>query len=148
MRRSSAHSRGDESKLVLDAWPVVEWLKNEPPFAQRAQDIFQRAEDGRLLLLMSRLNLGEVYYSAARRWGLAQAEVLLGKLGRLPITIVPVSDELVMAAARLKAAHTISYADCFAVALAQREEAPLVTGDAELRDLATAGVLRVKWFGA
>jgi predicted nucleic acid-binding protein len=41
-----------------------------------------------------------------------------------------------MDAARLKAGGGISYADCFAIATAQRYQAPLFTGDPEIIDWA------------
>ncbi|MFN8201894.1 MAG: PIN domain-containing protein [Solirubrobacteraceae bacterium] len=41
-------------------------------------------------------------------------------------------EEPVLSASRLKARGGISYADCFAVATAQRHRLPLVTGDPEI----------------
>lgn len=40
--------------------------------------------------------------------------------------------ELVLGAARVKARHALSYADAFAVALAERLRLPLMTGDPEI----------------
>jgi len=40
--------------------------------------------------------------------------------------------DMVIAAARIKAGGGISYADCFAVATAQRHGAPLLTGAPEI----------------
>ena len=40
--------------------------------------------------------------------------------------------DMVIAAARIKAGGGISYADCFAVATAQRYGEPLLTGDPEI----------------
>jgi predicted nucleic acid-binding protein len=48
-----------------------------------------------------------------------------------------------MAAARLKARHTISYADAFAVALAQELGAPVVTGDREFEHVES--LVEVLW---
>ncbi len=39
----------------------------------------------------------------------------------------------VIEAAKIKAAHALSYADCFAVQTSQKEDAPLVTGDPEFK---------------
>jgi ribonuclease VapC len=44
--------------------------------------------------------------------------------------------DLTRRAAHLKARHRLSYADCFAAALAQQRDAELVTGDQEFRPLA------------
>jgi len=45
----------------------------------------------------------------------------------------------------LKACHSISYADAFAVATAIREQAPLVTGDPEIQALAARGIVELEW---
>jgi predicted nucleic acid-binding protein len=47
---------------------------------------------------------------------------------------------LVLSAARIKAAHPISYADAFAVATAKAEAARLATGDPEILALPRAVV--------
>jgi ribonuclease VapC len=39
----------------------------------------------------------------------------------------------------------MSYADCFAAALAQRLDAAVVTGDPEFEDIERAGELKVEW---
>jgi predicted nucleic acid-binding protein len=64
------------------------------------------------------------------------------------IQTVTASDELVMLAATLKAHHAISYADAFAAATAMLRQAPLVTGDPELRVMtADEKTLQLEWIG-
>jgi uncharacterized protein len=59
---------------------------------------------------------------------------------------VSASDELVMIAATFKARYPISYADGFAVATAVVRGEPLVTGDSELREMAsTEKVIKLEW---
>ena len=53
----------------------------------------------------------------------------------LPIEIVDVDLELAREAARFKAVKKMSYADCFAAALARKQQAELVTGDPEFREV-------------
>ncbi|HEY1948340.1 MAG TPA: PIN domain-containing protein [Bryobacteraceae bacterium] len=81
---------------------------------------------------MNIINLGEVFYLSVKARELAYGERVLQNL-RPRISAVPASDELVMQAAALKARHAISYADAFAAATAMARNAPLVTGDPELR---------------
>jgi predicted nucleic acid-binding protein len=50
----------------------------------------------------------------------------------LPIDVLPAREVLTLSAARIKAAHPISYADAFAIATAKAENARLVTGDPEI----------------
>jgi predicted nucleic acid-binding protein len=57
---------------------------------------------------------------------------------QLSITIVHADADITMEAARLKGAHAVAYADCFAAALAQRKKAKVVTGDPEFKKFGAA----------
>ncbi len=80
---------------------------------------------------MSWINLGEVDYIARRRIGIAYADELVTTLERL-VRADQATPERVRAAAALKAAYPMSFADCFAVAAALEGEVPLLTGDPEI----------------
>ena len=87
-------------------------------------------------MLLSIVNLGEVYYRVGRRSDRAAGDGHARTTsGVLSLTIVPVSDEMVFAAADLKMAYAISYADAFAAALAARTDAILVSGAPEFDQL-------------
>ena len=135
-------------RYVLDSWPVVEWLKHSEPLATAFRDLVARASDGEVSLLTSVLNVGEIYYSSAEKWLGEEPEAVLRRMHELPIEYVPVSDEQVYAAARLKAVYGIAYADAFAASLAIAEGCPLMTGDPEFRTLEAAGILKLHWIGA
>ena len=130
---------------ILDSWALLAWLLDQPA-AGRVEALLERAEAQTLQLSMSWLNAGEVYYMATRRLGKLQAEELLNRLPSLPIHLTLPDVQDILAAAKLKAHYRISYADAFAAALAQRENADLVTGDPELKAL--DGIVRVDWIGA
>lgn len=74
-------------------------------------------------------------YITERERGLAQAQEALGLIDQLPIELVPASREAVLAAAHIKAGHTIAYADAFAVAAAQALDAVVLTGDPEFESV-------------
>ncbi|MBZ0169935.1 PilT-like protein [Candidatus Methylomirabilis lanthanidiphila] len=63
----------------------------------------------------------------------------------LPIQIVPADLELARQAAAFKSGKKMSYADCFAAALAKLRKAELVTGDKEFRQV--EGELKILWIG-
>jgi predicted nucleic acid-binding protein len=131
---------------VFDSWALLAWLLDQPA-ASRIEALLQDADQGDdLQLMMSWVNVGEVYYMASRKLDAAKAEEFLKRLPSLPIRLVLPAEEDIIAAARLKAGRRISYADGFAAALAQREGAALVTGDPELK--AMADVVTVDWIGA
>jgi hypothetical protein len=54
-------------------------------------------------------------------------------------------EEGILATAKVKAAHPVSFSDAFAVALAQAERASVITGDDEIR---LCGVVPVDWLGS
>jgi predicted nucleic acid-binding protein len=131
---------------VFDSWALLAWLLDQPAAAY-VDALLQQADQGDdLQLVMSWVNVGEVYYMARRKLDAAKAEEFLKRLPSLPIRLVLPTEEDILAAAKLKAGRRISYADGFAAALSQRAGAALVTGDPELK--AMGDVIRVEWIGA
>jgi uncharacterized protein len=124
---------------------LLAWLRNEQPAADHVRDCLQRAEEGTLQLFMSWINAGEVYYMLARKHNAKPAEEFLTRLPSLPIQVVLPDEQDIVAAAKLKSARKISYADGFAAALAEKETAALITGDPELGEM--ADVLTIEWIG-
>ncbi len=124
-----------KTKKVLDAFALLAYLKGERGHL-RVREMLAASD---LDLLINAVNAGEVYYILARARGLQEAEYFLNvMLPSLPVTVIETSFEQVIEAARLKAAHALSFADCFAAATAIRERAPLVTGDREFEKLGRA----------
>jgi predicted nucleic acid-binding protein len=130
---------------VVDAWALLAWLRDEQPAADSVRQTIQEAEKGNVQLLMSWINAGEVYYMLARKHDPKTAEEFLTRLPSLPIRLVLPEEEDIMAAAKLKSAYRISYADAFAAALAIKENAVVITGDPEMREMGV--VLKVEWIG-
>jgi uncharacterized protein len=129
-----------KTRKVLDAYALLAYLQGEGGHL-RVKEMLA-ADD--LDLLVNAVNAGEVYYILARARGVREAEYFLSViLPSLPVTVVDNSFEEVIEAARLKAAHALSFADCFAAATAIRERAPLVTGDREFEKLAR--VVDIDW---
>jgi PIN domain nuclease of toxin-antitoxin system len=118
--------------LVLDAWAVLTFLRNEPA-APRVEELIETEST-----LISSINLGEVLYSSIRERGEQTAEEMIDAL-RTVVTVDHPDWDTVTAAARVKADGGLSYADAFCVATAQRHQAPLYTGDPEI--LALEGVV-------
>jgi predicted nucleic acid-binding protein len=133
-----------DSKIV-DAWALFAWLRDQQPAADKVKLILQAAAAGEVELLMSWINAGEVYYMLTRKHDARTAEQFLSRLPALPIRLLVPGEEDVIAAAKIKAARRVSYADAFAVALAVKENAAVITGDAEIREL--ADVVTVDWIG-
>jgi ribonuclease VapC len=129
-----------KKKRVLDSYALLAFLEKEGAYA-RIQDLLA-TEDAPVF--MNAVNVGEVFYILSRQRGDRAAEYFLSViLPGLPISVLDNSFDNVIAAARLKAKHALSFADCFAAATAIRENAVLVTGDPEFRKLGKA--VTVEW---
>jgi len=118
--------------FLLDSWAVLAYLKKESPADARILDLLRQARQGTAKLLLSVINLGEVFYSIGRVRGVDFAEYVLDEIRSLPIEILPADESTVFAAARWKMKYPLSYADAFAATSAEQHKAILLTGDPEL----------------
>ena len=119
---------------VLDSWALIAFFEDEPA-ADEVEKLLQQAADEKHKLLLGAVNWGEIYYNTMREVSQEAAEQKAQEIASLPIEIVGVGDDLVLAkqAAIYKATCKMSYADCFAAALAKIKNAELVTGDPEFK---------------
>lgn len=118
-----------KTAYTLDAWAILAYFQRELPAAEHVRALLQQASTGQVKLWMSYLNLGEVIYRIGRTRSLPEAENLWQQVHGLPLTLVPVEVQHILAAARIKAKHRLSYADAFAAALTTEMDATLLTGD-------------------
>ena len=119
-------------RFVLDASAVMTFFDNRPG-AEKVQDLFTLASEGKRDLCMSVVNWGEVYYSIWRVHGQLAARRVAAEISQLPTEIVGADIELTRVAASLRAEHQLPYADCFGAALALVWNATLVTSDTDFR---------------
>ena len=119
---------------VLDSFAVLALLGKETG-SEEVSRLLQQAQEDKVHLLMTWVNVGEVAYIVERRWGKRYLYQMLGTLEATKIEFVPVGRELALQAANIKATHSLAYADAFAAALAVQREAMLVTGDPEFEAL-------------
>jgi predicted nucleic acid-binding protein len=134
--------------MVLDAHALMV-LFNDEPGAEEVEKILLKAESRNPTLLMSVVNWGEIYYSILRGASQEIADSKCHEIAGMEIEIVPVDGrdlELVRQAAVFKATRKMSYADCFAAALAKIRNAELVTGDREFK-VVEGELKRIRWLG-
>ena len=129
---------------VLDSWALMALFNNEPA-ADAVEALLEKAAAGKHKLLMSVVNWGEIYYSVMRGASRELAERKAGEIAAMPIDIIGVGDDLSLArqAAIYKASHRMSYADCFAAALARSKNCELLTGDPEYKTLEKE--IKINW---
>ncbi len=128
--------------LVLDTWAVIAYLEDEPS-AQQIADLIASAHEERNPIYMTVVNVGEVWYTIAREVSEEDANSCIKELRDLRIQFQNVDWELTQEAARFKSQHKMSYADCYAAALAKVMKADLVTGDKEFAPL--EGQIGIRW---
>jgi len=122
---------------------MLAWLLDQAA-APAVESFFQQADAGDLQLVMSWINVGEVYYIISRRLGAGQAADFLSRLPSLPIRLVLPDEDGILAAAEVKARHPISFSAAFAIALALGEKGSVITGDEEIR---RSAMVPVDWIG-
>ncbi len=94
-------------------------------------------------MYMSSMNAGEVWYILAREISETEADKAVADLLGLGIQLIDTSWPLTRIAAGFKAHHRMSYADCFAAALAIDRKAELVTGDKEFKQVEAE--VNIRW---
>jgi len=128
--------------FVLDTWAVIAYLEDEPSGLQIA-DLIASAHEEAIPVTMCVVNVGEVWYIIAREISEEEANNNIKELHDLRIQFEDVDWELTQEAARFKAHNKMSYADCYAAALAKVKKADLVTGDAEFK--AVEDQVKIQW---
>lgn len=128
--------------LVLDSWAIIAYLEDEPA-GQQVADLIAEAHEQGTPLMMTVINAGEVWYNLAREASIAEAEQSIAELRGLGIEFAEADWKLTRAAAGFKAKYKMSYADCFAAALAKAHKAELVTGDPEFKQV--EGEVKILW---
>jgi len=118
--------------LVLDSWAVIAYLEDEPS-GQQIADLIAGAHEEAIPVYMCVVNGGEVWYIIARQISEEEANHSIKELRDLRIQFEDIDWELTQEAARFKSRHKMSYADCYAAALAKSRKADLVTGDTEFK---------------
>ena len=127
---------------VLDSYSLLAYLEGEAG-ADKMIEMFRVARDSGRDLLLSVVNWGEVYYITLREAGRERAEEMAHLISTLPIQIIPADVDVTKQAAEFKAGKKMSYADCFAAALAKLRKVELVTGDKEFRQV--EGEVKILW---
>ncbi len=128
---------------VLDSWAILAYLGDEPA-GKKVADLMIDAHENGISLLMTIVNVGEVWYILARATTDNEADLGIAELHELGIVFRDADWKLTYNAARFKAKHKMSFADGFAAALAYQEKGSvLVTGDHEFKQV--EGTIKVHW---
>jgi predicted nucleic acid-binding protein len=119
---------------VFDSWAIFAFLNGEPA-APQVKTIISEAHEAEWPMCITAVNLGEIWYGVARRQSSEAADQTTDYVRRLGLRVVDADWELTRLAARFKSQYRLSYADCFAAALARQLNTEVITGDPEFRQL-------------
>ena len=120
--------------IVFDSWAIIAYLEGEPA-AEKVADHIADAHEEEIPLFLSVVNAGEVWYIIARETSVADAERSITEMRHLGIEFVDADWPLAHEAGGFKSKHKMSFADCFAAALAKQKNALLLTGDPEFKQV-------------
>ncbi len=131
-----------KKKIVLDAWAILALIFKEEPAATTVKEIFKQTGTVQASITISWINIGEIYYLIARRKNLEAADEIVAEIRQLPVSLHLPSKSDILEAAAIKSKHKLSYADAFAVALSQKINGVIYTGDPEI--VALEGFVKVE----
>jgi ribonuclease VapC len=118
--------------FILDSYALLAYFQAEQG-GQEVRDILKKGQDEKVSVLLSVINLGEIYYIVSRKLGMETARAVVEDISKLSVKMIDAGRDRALAAAEIKARHLLSYADAFAVAAAMEFSATIVTGDPEFK---------------
>ena len=128
--------------IVLDSYAVLAFFQNESG-ADTIREMILSAVEQDINLAMCTVNLGEVWYSLARKNSIEIADSYINELQNMPIEIVDTDWELTRQASLYKIRGGLSYADCYVAALAKLRNGEVITGDKEFKSLEKE--IKIRW---
>lgn len=129
-------------RIVFDSYAILKWIKGEAG-KEKVISLLEDSKNGKISSFICQINLGEVYYKIIRARSLKEAKKFLNTFVLLPVKVLPITEDLVWKASEIKAKYSISYADCFVVATAMREDAVILTGDPEFKKVEK--IVSIEW---
>ncbi|HOP48846.1 MAG TPA: type II toxin-antitoxin system VapC family toxin [Desulfobacteraceae bacterium] len=128
--------------IRIDSYALLAYFQAELA-GMKVRDILKDclSNHGTAYLLV--ISLGEIYYIIARKMEKKSADANLEDIYSLPVELIDLTKERVLAAARIKAHYAVSYADAFVIAAAVEYSAIITTGYPEFKE--TESLACVLW---
>lgn len=131
---------------VLDACALIAFFNGEDG-AEKMHQLFQEARSEQINLIVSVVNLCEVFYDCLKTGNAETALAIIEDVRRLPVKICrDIGDDLMVEAGKFKVEHNISLADAFALGLTKLVDGKLVSTDHhEFDAIAKSGIIPLYW---
>lgn len=123
-----------KNAFVFDSHALLKFFQKEPGHEKVVRLLKEIGKTGARKYIHV-INLGELVYTTKREFGDQKKMEVLASIERLKFSILPASDDLVLRAAEFKAQYRISHADCFVLVSALENQAAVVTGDPEFKNV-------------
>jgi predicted nucleic acid-binding protein len=127
----------NDQQYTLDTVTIIYFLEHHPKYYQIAKDIFKKIEDGNISANMSTLVFAELLVPAFKYGEDKRAKKVMHILSNFPnLEIIPLTAEISIAAAQLRASHSLRTPDAIHAATAMESKTRgIITNDKEFQKL-------------
>lgn len=127
---------------IYDSFALLKLFQKEPGHLKvvKLLEDDRKSENSPLIQI---INFGEIIYITKKDFGEPAKLRVIRSVLQMGFRIISAADDLVYQAAELKGAYPISYADAFLLATAIRENAVIVTGDPEFKNVES--LCQIEW---
>jgi predicted nucleic acid-binding protein len=129
--------------LFLDTAPVIYFVEQNPEFASKVQEVFERLDDGKLTAVVSPITLAECLVLPYKQKNSDIAKIFTELLANSEnVLFYPIDEVIADKAADLRARYNLTLTDAFQLAIAiQAECDAFLTNDADLKRVKEIPVL-------
>ncbi|KPA18960.1 PilT domain protein [Candidatus Magnetomorum sp. HK-1] len=122
-------------KYVFDTSALLTYIENEDGVDTVEKLIFKALNNEEDTIFISTVSIIEVYYISIQEQGQTIAEERINLIETLPLTQVSLSPTIARLVGEIKAANSMSFADCCIAGLSKRKNAILVHKDPEFEQI-------------
>lgn len=129
----------DNQCYALDTVTLIYFLEQHPRYYQTAKDIFKKIELGEISSVISTLVFAELLVPAYRSKESKRAEKVVRILSNFPnLKIIPLTIDISITAARLRAIHGLRTPDAIHIATAlEAKSSGIITNDKDFKKIAS-----------
>ncbi|MGC9292531.1 MAG: type II toxin-antitoxin system VapC family toxin [Acidobacteriaceae bacterium] len=129
------------SRIYWDTMLFVYWLEDNPQYAPRVQQIYERMEQRRDTLCTSAFTLGELLVGPYKAKRASEGEAIRRYFQTSRMELLPFDAQTAEKYAHIRAEHNVTSADAIHLATAAQAHADLfLTNDRQLRRLMVPGI--------
>jgi predicted nucleic acid-binding protein len=130
-----AKQLGKVKQIFLDTAPVIYFVEKNPDFAPRAQEIFNRLDDGKLMAVVSPITLAECLVLPYKQENRDVAQIFTDLLvNSESVLFYPIDEVTADKAADLRARYNLTLTDALQLAVAIQSDCDaFLTNDIDLK---------------